>query len=133
MSMIMQFRWISETHPLAGRPSPRIIGLYVQRGMNSLACDFSIRLIRLNLAEWHVPHAEGTRAGVGASVFLMLCLTRRCLKLILHFWLVGSILGSILMMKTMRIVGTVVFCLIQTNRTNVFMRNTQLFITCAKH
>lgn len=58
---------------------------------------------------------------------------RRCLKLILHFWLVGSILGSILMMKTMRIVGTVVFCLIQTNRTNVFMRNTQLFITCAKH
>ena len=110
-----------------------IIGLYVQRGMNSLACDFSIRLIRLNLAEWHVPHAEGTRAGVGASVFLMLCLTRRCLKLILHFWLVGSILGSILMMKTMRIVGTVVFCLIQTNRTNVFMRNTQLFITCAKH
>lgn len=35
--------------------------------------------------------------------------------------------------ETMRIVGTVVFCLIQTNRTNVFMRNTQLFITCAKH
>ena len=83
---------------------------------------FSIRLIRLNLAEWHVPHAEGTRAGVGASVFLMLCLTRRCLKLILHFWLVGSILGSILMMKTMRIVGTVVFCLIQTNRTNVYLK-----------
>ena len=146
MSMIMQFRWISETHPLAGRPSPRIIGLYVQRGMNSLACDFSIRLIRLNLAEWHVPHAEGTRAGVGASVFLMLCLTRRWrLRLLdaLFDQALSEIDPSFLARRkyswvhpddeTMRIVGTVVFCLIQTNRTNVFMRNTQLFITCAKH